>query len=38
MDLIELFMHWDAGRSKSELAVSLGMDRKTVQAGRGSWH
>ncbi|MCA4135727.1 IS21 family transposase [Arthrobacter sp. M4] len=31
MDLIELFMHWDAGRSKSELAVSLGMDRKTVQ-------
>ncbi|MCH6471215.1 IS21 family transposase [Sinomonas terrae] len=30
MDLVELFMHWDAGRSKSELAVSLGMDRKTV--------
>lgn len=31
MDLIALFMHWDAGRSKSELALSLGMDRKTVQ-------
>lgn len=30
MDLVELFMHWDAGCSKSELAVSLGMDRKTV--------
>jgi hypothetical protein len=31
IDLVELFLHWDAGRSKHELASSLGMDRKTVR-------
>jgi len=31
VDLVELYLHWDAGRTKSELAVSLGMDRKTVR-------
>ncbi|MGH3848904.1 MAG: hypothetical protein ACRDRT_04245 [Pseudonocardiaceae bacterium] len=31
VDLVELFQHWDSGRSKHQLAASLGMDRKTVQ-------
>lgn len=31
VDLIELYVHWYAGRSKSELAESLGLDRGTVR-------
>ncbi|MCL4445453.1 MAG: DDE-type integrase/transposase/recombinase [Actinobacteria bacterium] len=30
MDIVELLMHWHAGRSKTEVAMSVGMDRKTV--------
>lgn len=29
-DLIELFTHWHAGRSRRQLAQSLGIDRKTI--------
>lgn len=29
-DLIELYVHWHAGRSRRELAESLGIDRKTI--------
>ncbi|MEY9932442.1 transposase [Catenulispora sp. GP43] len=31
VDLIELYVHWYAGRSKSELAESLGLDRGTIR-------
>jgi transposase len=31
VDVTELMVHWHAGRSQSELAVSLGLDRKTVK-------
>ncbi|MGV4989024.1 IS21 family transposase [Streptomyces sp. NRAIS4] len=31
VDIIEIYVHWYAGRSKSELATSLGVDRKTVR-------
>ena len=31
VDLVELFLHWDAGRPIAALAASLGMDRKTVR-------
>ncbi|MCA0180295.1 MAG: hypothetical protein LCH77_12040 [Actinobacteria bacterium] len=31
IDLIELYVHWDAGRSQAQLAQSLGLDRKTVR-------
>jgi hypothetical protein len=27
----DFLVHWDAGRSQSEIADSLGMDRKTVK-------
>jgi transposase len=30
-DLIELFMHWQAGRSQVQLWQSLGVDRKTIR-------
>jgi transposase len=30
-DLIELYMHWQAGRSQMQLWKSLGMDRKTIR-------
>jgi transposase len=30
-DLIELYMHWQAGRSQVQLWQSLGMDRKTIR-------
>lgn len=31
IDLIELYVHWDAGRSQAQIADSLGLDRKTVR-------
>ena len=31
VDVTELMVHWHAGRSQSELATSLGLDRKTVK-------
>jgi hypothetical protein len=30
VDITEILVHWHAGRSKSEIAQSLGMDRKTA--------
>ncbi|BBX95924.1 hypothetical protein MLAC_47700 [Mycobacterium lacus] len=30
-DLIELYTHWQAGRSQVQLWQSLGMDRKTIR-------
>jgi hypothetical protein len=30
-DLIELYTHWQAGRSQVQLWLSLGMDRKTIR-------
>ncbi|MFE4924734.1 IS21 family transposase [Streptomyces sp. NPDC056661] len=31
VDITEIYVHWYAGRSKSELAASLGVDRKTIR-------
>jgi hypothetical protein len=31
VDIVEIYVHWYAGRSKSQLATSLGLDRKTVR-------
>lgn len=31
VDIIEIYVHWYAGRSKAQLATSLGVDRKTVR-------
>jgi len=31
IDITEILVHWWAGRSKSELAMSLGLDRATVR-------
>lgn len=31
VDLIEMYVHWDAGRSQAQIADSLGIDRKTVR-------
>ncbi len=31
VDITEIYIHWYAGRSKSALATSLGVDRKTVR-------
>ena len=31
VDVTEIFTHWYAGRSISELSVSLGVDRKTIR-------
>ena len=31
VDVTEIFVHWHAGRSQSEVATSLGLDRKTVK-------
>ena len=31
IDICEIFVHWHAGRSKSELAGSLGLSRNTVR-------
>ena len=30
IDVTEILMHWHAGRSKNEMAESLGVDRKTL--------
>ncbi|MEU2718795.1 IS21 family transposase [Streptomyces sp. NPDC007205] len=29
--IVEIYVHWYAGRSKSQLAASLGLDRKTIR-------
>ena len=31
VDIIEILVHWHAGRSNSEIAQSLGVDRKTTR-------
>src|SRR3954468_416228 len=31
VDVTEILVHWYAGRSQSEIATSLGVDRKTVK-------
>jgi hypothetical protein len=31
VDVTEILVHWRAGRSHSEIATSLGVDRKTVK-------
>ena len=31
IDVTEILVHWHAGRSKSEMAQSLGVDRKTLR-------
>src|SRR5882762_2122433 len=31
VDLIEMYVHWYAGRSKSEIATSVGVDRATLR-------
>jgi DNA-binding CsgD family transcriptional regulator len=30
-DVTEILVHWYAGRSQSEVATSLGVDRKTIK-------
>ena len=31
IDIVEILVHWYAGRSKNEMASSLGVDRKTIR-------
>src|SRR5665647_171962 len=31
IDLVEIYVHWYAGRSQAQTADSLGLDRKTVR-------
>lgn len=31
IDIVEILVHWHAGRSKNEIAASLGEDRKTIR-------
>ena len=31
VDLVELFVHWESGRSQVQIGESLGLDRKTVR-------
>jgi len=31
VDIIEILVHWHAGRNNSEIAQSLGVDRKTTR-------
>ncbi|MFE0699100.1 ATP-binding protein [Streptomyces sp. NPDC058872] len=31
VDVVEIYVHWHAGRSKNQLAASLGLDRKTIR-------
>lgn len=41
-DFVEMFRHWNAGRSQVQISEALGIDRKTIRkyvapvAGRGS--
>ena len=40
IDIVEILIHWYAGRSQHELAASLGVDRKTLRkytAPRGTY-
>ena len=30
VDIVEIYVHWYAGRSKGAVATSLGIDRKTL--------
>lgn len=34
VDLLELFVHWEAGRTQSQIADSLNIDRKTIRKYR----
>lgn len=31
VDIVEIYVHWYAGRSKGQVSASLGVDRKTVR-------
>ncbi|MFE7215376.1 hypothetical protein ACFY0A_43125 [Streptomyces sp. NPDC001698] len=31
VDIVEIYVHWYAGRSKSQVSASLGVDRKTIR-------
>lgn len=31
VDLVEIYTHWDAGRSRAQIAESLGLSPKTVR-------
>jgi len=31
IDIVEILVHWHAGRSKNEIAASVGVDRKTIR-------
>ena len=35
IDIVEILIHWYAGRSQHELATSLGVDRKTLRKYTG---
>jgi transposase len=35
IDIVEILVHWHAGRSQHELAASLGVDRKTIRKYTG---
>lgn len=30
IDITEILVHWHAGRSKNQIAASLGVDRRTI--------
>lgn len=34
VDIVEIYVHWYAGRPKSQVAASLGVDRKTIRKYR----
>ena len=36
IDIVEILVHWYAGRSQHELAASLGVDRKTIRKVHGA--
>ncbi|MEU5397141.1 hypothetical protein ABZ407_39040 [Streptomyces tibetensis] len=42
VDIVEIYVHWHAGRSKSQVSASLGVDRKTMEVpgagGEGGDH